>query len=160
MRMTRREWLSTAAVVPIAWRYVSDRIGRIIRIVDAYEHQGIHRTGTEVDRLSAEWLAIQVRDAGVVPALEPFALDRIDPIAAFLVARGRRIEGVPLFDASFTDAAGVDGRLGKLASDTEIGLGECAPNAAEGGPIGDARRNAHHKAIVCVTRGLREGLCP
>jgi hypothetical protein len=158
--ITRREWLSMAASAPFARWYGSERTDRIVRIIDAYEHQGIHRTGTQVDRLSAEWLATEVKDAGLIPALEPFTLERIDPIAAFVSARGRRIEGVPLFDGAFTDAMGVDGRLGKLAGAAEIGLGECAPNAAAAGPLGDARRNPRHKAIVCVTRGLRPGLCP
>ncbi len=121
MLLTRRGWLTMTAVAPFARWYGSERHEQIVRIVDAFEHQGIHRTGTEVDRLSAEWLAGEVRSAGLVPALEAFALDRIDPIAAFLTARGRRIEGVPLFDGAFTDGAGVDGRLGRLGGDAEIG---------------------------------------
>jgi hypothetical protein len=160
MRVTRREWLSMTAAVTFARLYGPERNERIIRIVEAYEHQGIHRTGTEVDRLSAEWLAREVSNAGLVPALEPFSLERVDPTSAFLVVQARRIEGVPLFDAGFTDAAGVDGRLGRLGGDAEIGLGECAPNAAAAGALGEARRSARHKAIVCVTRGLRPGLCP
>ncbi len=160
MRVTRREWLSMTAAVPFARLYGPERNERIIRIVEAYERQGIHRTGTEVDRLSAEWLAREVGNAGLVPALEPFSLERVDPTSAFLVVQGRRIEGVPLFDAGFTDASGVDGRLGRLGGDAEIGLGECAPNAAAAGPLGETRRSARHKAIVCVTRGLRPGLCP
>src|SRR5258707_11728085 len=148
------------AAVPFARLYGPERNERIIRIVEAYEHQGVHRTGTEVDRLSAEWLAREVSNAGLVPALEPFSLERVDPTSAFLVVKGRRMEGVPLFDAGFTDAAGDDGRLGRLGGDAEIGLGECAPNAAATGPLGEARRSARHMAIVCVTRGLRPGLCP
>ena len=160
MQITRREWLAMTAVAPFASAYLSERVGRIIRIIDGYEHQGIHRTGTEVDRRSAEWLAGYVRDAGLMPALEPFSLSRVDPVAAFVTARGRRIEGVPLFDAAFTDMAGISGRLGALSSDADIALGECAPNASGSGPFGEARRVARHKAIVCVTRGQRPGLCP
>jgi len=91
---------------------------------------------------------------------EPFPVSRIDPIAAFLVARERRIEGVPLFDGSFTGATGVSGRFGPIAGDAPIGLTEAAPNASAVGSLGEARRTARHKAIVCVTRGGRPGLCP
>jgi len=158
--ITRREWLGMIAAAPFARRHESGRTDRIVRLVEDYERQGHHRTGTEVDRRSAEWLAGCVKDAGVVPALESFRLSRVDPVAGYLVAQGRRIDGLPLFDAAFTDAAGVTGNLGALIGDPNIGLGECAPNASAAGPLGEARRSGRCQAIVCVTRGLRPGLCP
>jgi hypothetical protein len=158
--MTRREWLAVVATSPFARLAAADRSQRVAQIVGAYEKQGIHRTGTDVDRLSAEWLAAEVRDAGLTPALEPFPLSRVDPIAAALTVRGRHIPGVPLFDAAFTGAAGVEGRFGPVGGDAELALAECAPNAAAAGALGDARRTSRHKAIVCVTRGGRPGLCP
>ena len=158
--MTRREWLAVVATSPFARLAAADRSQRVAQIVGAYEKQGIHRTGTDDDRLSAEWLAAEVRDAGLTPALEPFPLSRVDPIAAALTVRGRHIPGVPLFDAAFTGAAGVEGRFGPVGGDAELALAECAPNAAAAGALGDARRTSRHKAIVCVTRGGRPGLCP
>jgi hypothetical protein len=173
MLITRREWLRIAAVSPIApfaastdrqqsWydRYALGRVSRIRRLIEAYEQQGIHRTGTDVDRRSADWLAAEVRRTGLKAAREPFLVNRVDPVAASLVAHGRRIDGVPLFDAGFTGATGVRGRLGPLASDTDIGLTSAAPNTAAVGPLGEARRKNRHTAIVCVTRGGRPGLCP
>jgi hypothetical protein len=47
-----------------------------------------------------------------------------------------------------------------LDSDAEIGLAELRPNHAAAGRLGDARRRHGHRAIVCVTRGARPGLCP
>ena len=139
----------------------SELRARIVRIVSEFERQGDHRTGTAVDSRSAEWLQGQVEQAGLTPALEPFSLRRVDPITASIVAADRRFEGIPLFDGSFTDAVGVEGRLGTLdAADADIGLTSSAPNAAAGGPLGDARRSGRHKAIVCVTKGQRAGLCP
>jgi len=128
--MTRREWLAVVATSPFARLAAADRSERVAQIVGAYEKQGIHRTGTDVDRLSAEWLAAEVRDAGLTPALEPFPLSRVDPIAAAVTVRGRHIPGVPLFDAAFTGAAGVEGRFGPVGGDAELALAECAPNAA------------------------------
>jgi len=34
---------------------------RVAAVIEAYDAQGNHRTGTEVDRLSGEWLVSQVR---------------------------------------------------------------------------------------------------
>jgi hypothetical protein len=158
--MTRREWLAMVSTAPFARRVAADRAEHVARIVAAYESQGIHRTGTDVDRLSAEWLAAEVRDAGLTPALEPFPLSRVDPIATALTVRGRHIPGVPLFDAAFTGAAGIEGRFGPIGGDAELALAESAPNAAAAGALGEARRTSRHKAFVCVTRGGRPGLCP
>jgi hypothetical protein len=158
--MTRREWLVMVSTAPFVRRVAADRAERVAQIVAAFESQGIHRTGTDVDRASAEWLAAGVRDAGLTPALERFALSRVDPVDATFTVRGRRIPGVPLFDAAFTSATGVAGRFGPLGADAELALAESAPNAAAVGALGDARRTSRYKAIVCVTRGGRPGLCP
>ena len=45
----------------------------------AFDAQGNHRTGTDADRQSGEWLAAQVQRLGVDAVLEPFTLKRIDP---------------------------------------------------------------------------------
>lgn len=133
------------------------RIGAVIR---AYENQGFHRTGTDVDRISGDWLANEVRRIGVEPALEEFSLSRVDPVSASLVVDDRKIDGLPLFDGNFTSPAGIAGTLGSLQSDASIGLAEIPPNGAESGVVGDARRQNRHQAIVVVTRGARPGFCP
>ena len=136
---------------------MQQRIGAIIR---AYEEQGFHRTGTTVDRMSAEWLADEIRKIGAEPQLEAFSLSRVDLVNASLAVDDRTIDGLPLFDGGFTDAAGIAGSLGPLGSDAAIGLTETAPNAAETGALGEARRHDRHRAIVAITRGARPGFCP
>src|SRR5580698_8567059 len=136
MPITRRDWLYLFGQTALfAQDSSADAAAqrRIENIIRAYEEQGIHRTGTEVDRISGDWLANQIRLIGLTPAQEAFTISRIDPIAASLSADSRRIEGVPLFDGGFTDASGVSGRLGPLASDAPIGLTEIAPNTAGAG---------------------------
>jgi hypothetical protein len=170
MLMTRRQWLSAATAGASGALAVSRSASaqdesqplarRIGRIIGEYERQGFHRTGTAVDRRSADWLFDEVRRIGLVPAREAFALERIDPTSAGLIVHERRIEGLPLFDGAFTDREGVRGRLGPIGSDAEIGLVEAPPNTAAAGVLGDARRQQRHKALVCVTRGGRPGLCP
>ena len=137
---------------------------RVAAVIQAYDAQGNHRTGTEVDKASAEWLANQVRKLGVEPSLEAFTLRRVDPQLCYLRIGDRRIDGLPLFDAGFTAMEGVRGRLGSLGSDAEIGLAETTPFRLTE-PIGIEERNqvaearhSRHKAVVLLTRGTRPGL--
>jgi len=161
MLITRRELLSMSAIAPFARiAAADDRADRIRALIHAFELQGIHRTGTTTDRRSAEWLAREVTRAGLTPVHEVFTLARVDPIAATLAGPNRGISGIPLFDAGFTAAAGVSGRLGPIGSAADIGLVEAAPNTAGVGALGEARRSSQHKAIVCITKGGRPGLCP
>ena len=136
---------------------------RLASVIRGYDAQGNHRTGTDVDDASAEWLANHVRQLGATPSLEPFTLSRVDPQACHLRIAGRCIGGVPLFDGGSTDAEGVHGRLGPLGGDSEIGLTEAPPfklnepGAGPRGPLLDARRSGH-KGVVLLTRGRRPGL--
>jgi hypothetical protein len=103
----------------LARELISSHIGiekRVAIVVEAYDAQGNHRTATAVDNASAEWLALEVRRAGAEASIEPFALRRVDPVDCYLRIGGRRIEGVPLFDADFTGADGIDGKLGRSAA--------------------------------------------
>ena len=134
---------------------------RVARLIQDYDAQGNHRTGTEVDDASAEWLAGQVRQLGLKPSLEGFALNRIDPQLAYVRIGDRRIDGVPMFDAGFTAADGVRGRLGPLGSDAQIGLAETLPyklsETSETDILTSARRS-QHKAVLLITGGSRPGL--
>ena len=137
---------------------------RVAEVIQAYDAQGNHRTGTEVDEASARWLADQVRQLGAEPSLEAFTLTRVAPQSCYLRIADRRIEGVPLFDAGFSDAEGVHGKLGPVGSDCEIGLAETTPS--EVSEVGFERRrdqvaearHSRHKAVVLLTRGSRPGL--
>jgi hypothetical protein len=94
---------------------------RLAAVVQAYDTQGNHRTGTDVDTAPAHWLAEEVQRLGAKPSLEPFALSRVDPQSCYLRLGSRRIDGVPLFDAGFTDRQGARGKLGFVGSDATIG---------------------------------------
>jgi len=132
---------------------------RLARIVRDYDAQGIHRTATDVDAASAHWLAGQLQATGVEAKLEAFPIHRVDLDDTFLNIDGRRIGGVPLFDAGFTESAGISGRLGPVGSDAEIGLFEASPQDGTDRP-GALRQalDGSHKAVVIVTRGGRAGL--
>lgn len=145
----RRHFLSVAAAMVVPRSLAAET-----HPVAQYDQQGIHRTGTAVDRASAEWLAGHVQTAGLVPELQPFHLSRVDPGSCFVDAGGTRIDGLPMFDGTFTGLAGITGRLG-----AEIGFIEVAPNN-EGGPLLELRRSGKHKAIIAATKGGGSGISP
>ncbi len=157
-------WWSMRAAVPQALATSqggNDRLDRVSRVIEAYDRQGIHRTGTDVDNASAAWLLDQVKQIGLDTWLEAFALDRVDPRACYVMAGGMRAEGVPLFDGTFTSEGGVSGPLGRPGSGATIALADVdqAGISSEGRALADLRRGSH-QAIVAVTRGAHPGLTP
>ena len=139
---------------------------RISKIIQEFDAQGWHRTGTEVDHESARWLAEKGRDLGLVLELERFEFNRVVPQDCYLEVEGRRIEGLPFFDGGFTSHEGISGRIGPIGSDAEIGLGEVMRGA---GPLGAQAnqefqkyrkfsRPGGHQALVAVTVGEKPGL--
>jgi hypothetical protein len=100
----------------------SDALSRISRIIQDYDAQGIHRTGTATDETSGAWLVEQGRAAGAMASQERFHLSRVDVRACTVGGGGKTIEGLPLFDGGFTRPEGVSGRLGAADSSAEIAL--------------------------------------
>ena len=141
----------------------SDLEQRVASVIRAYDAQGNHRTGTEVDNRSAEWLAGQARQLGAEVSLEPFSLTRVDPQLCYLSVGDRRIDSVPVFDGGFTDGEGVHGTLGPPGSDAKIGFAESEPaklsdpGIEQRHQVLDARRS-RHAGVVVLTRGVRPGL--
>lgn len=161
MKLSRKEflgWLSASALGFAA--PVNELEQRAAQIIQEYDQQGIHRTGTKADAQSARWLAAHAQRCGVQVTLETFAHDRVDPQACYVEANGQRIAGLPIFDALFTDAKGLRGSLGRFGSSADIGWIELPPNAEYGADYEATRRYSKHRAIVVVTKGARPGLCP
>lgn len=125
---------------------------RIADIIRQYDAQGIHRTGTAPDNLSAEWLLSEITALGVEGSLDSFKFKRVQVHEASLVFGDIEMQGVPLYDCTYTTGAGVSGSLGEIGSEADIGVAMTLPN---GGPtyepIDKARKAGSHKAIVMVT---------
>lgn len=80
---------------PVAARDIV-RGGALYACVEAYSDLGDHRTGTDVDRATREWLVDRIEREGGRVSLEEWTFDRY--VAEWsLEARGRRVETVPLF---------------------------------------------------------------
>ena len=165
MKQSRRDFLRQASIGTLAWpaftvAHSDEAQTRVAHWFEQYDRQGVHRTGTVVDKRSADWLAAEISKFGVKPLLESFALDRVDPLNSFVDIGGRRIEGLPLFDASFTDANGVRGKLGLVGGETELGLIELPPTGGSGASYEATRRASRHRGLLVITKGTRAGLCP
>jgi len=172
MRVARKEFLKVGAAASAGWllpplhaiagQAPSDARGRISRIIQDYDAQGIHRTGTDVDDVSGAWLQEQARAAGAIAALERFRLARVDVQACTVAVGGRTIAGLPLFDGGFTRPEGVSGRLGLGDANAEIALVDLDGPAitSEGQSLDALRRGGRHRAVVGITGGGQPGLTP
>ena len=141
-------------------------VDRVMRTVREYDAQGWHRTGTRVDDESAEWLVGRVEELGQFGKfgsevrLESFELERVVPGESYVEVDGRRVDGFPLFDGTFTDEVGISGRFGRGGSECDVALIEfqAAGGAAD---IQALRESGRHKAFVgVVTSGLGEVSTP
>ena len=86
----------------------------------------------------------------------------MDIRSAYIEAEGRRAEGLPLFDGSFTDARGIFGRIAPPEYSQPIALVDLdlAGISSEGRALEALRRSGKHKAIAAVTHGTHPGLSP
>jgi hypothetical protein len=166
MQLTRRALLALtgglACAAPLSARRPDDSLGdterRAADAIRGYAAEGDHRTATAVDAASADHLLALARATGATAWTDPFNLSRVDPIANIVEIDGVRIDGLPMFDGGFTDAAGVAGRLGPIDRAGEIAFLQTPPNGEAA--LRRIRAASRHRAIVAVTVGGRPGLCP
>lgn len=132
--------------------------GRADALLRAFDAQGHHRTGTDVDRASGEWLRAEAARAGGQARLVSFDLDRLDVQEAYVEVAGRRINGLPLFDGGFTSAAGV---AAPFAPDgLHLARADRAAVGTEGAFLDEIRRAGRIRAIVVTTESTLPGLVP
>ena len=166
MTLTRRELLEVAAMLafagPAAGQKADDHVEAAARraadVIRAYSAEGFHRTGSSVDRASGDRLLSLACATGASARLESFELSRVDPVAAFFEVDGRRLDGLPMFDGTFTDAAGVRGAIGATGVERPIAFTKIAPNGEVA--LRRVREGSPYRAIVVATMGDRPGLCP
>jgi hypothetical protein len=125
----------------------------IAEIISEYAEQGIHRTGTDVDNQSADWLMQRIEMLDVSATDTAFEFQRLQPITTRLLIGDSVILGEPLYDCHYTDGSGITGSIGELGSNADIGVimalpFDAAPNVRL---LYKARKAAQHKAIVVVT---------
>ncbi len=98
----------TTQLLPLTPGYSARRIEERIR---AFEEMGVHRTGWPADDQASRWLLGELRRAGITAERDRFAFPRVEYRGARLTIADRQIEGVPLYDAEFTEYGGISGEL-------------------------------------------------
>jgi hypothetical protein len=128
----------------------------------AWDSQGIHRTATAGDEAGAAWLMREAAGLGAAPAVEDFALDRLDPVAAYFECDGERIPGVPVFDSPGTGAEGITAILepigGPVAGRATIAVAELSPFKVYSPDYEKARRDAACCGLLILCKGAQPGL--
>lgn len=169
--MTRAEFLRlTATAVPAllfgqtatAQPGASETRERIADIFRLYHLQGSHRTATEIDNESGQWLVSEASRIGAEVTPRQFTIDRVNLRACAVTSGDTTREALPFFDGAFTTPEGIRGRLGSPESGAPIALVtlDQAGISSEGRSLASLRRSSAIKAIVAITNGGMPGLCP
>lgn len=119
---------------------------RIANVIAAYSAQGIHRTGTDIDRASAHWLANEVETIGLIPVLFNFEFDRFVYESANIKIGNTVIEGIPCYDC-LPQRSTISGHLGTPDGDGDIVL--VTDQSRE--KLNELRNNSSCIALVLVT---------
>jgi hypothetical protein len=160
LHTTRRGLGVSGAAALLAARTAQAEISPALDVdglLQAYDAQGIHRTGHLADAENADWLVAQARDLGADVSIEEFGIDRVEPAGCYVEIEGRRVPGVPMYDAAFTGPDGIEGTFGSNDA-AEIGLAALNPLAIYQPSYEAYRETKAHKALVTITKGGRPGL--
>ena len=65
---------------------------RISSIIQEYDSQGYHRTGTITDHLSANWLVDKINSIGLSATKETFPLHRVNPITSHIKVNNSKMK--------------------------------------------------------------------
>jgi hypothetical protein len=136
-----------------------DLPNRIATWLQAWDNQGIHRTGTPGDEAGAAWLAREASTiAGPGVSIETFGFERRDTLTAFVEIDGQRIDGEAFFDGPDTPPEGVRGRATEAMGVGPIAVQALTPSAVYSPEFARVRRESPHRAHVIVTQGGAPGL--
>ncbi|MFX1521200.1 MAG: hypothetical protein ACFFCD_14905 [Promethearchaeota archaeon] len=129
---------------------------RIIKIIKEYDDQGIHRTGTNVDNNSAQWLANEIEKLGLKPKLEGFQFKNIEIDEASLEINNNKIDGLPLYDSTLPGEEIIKGKLGTLKEEYKIGISRVNNETIR--RYNKLRRSNKHLGLIFITEGRTPGL--
>ena len=100
------------------------RLERVVADIQGWDSQPQHRTGTEGDRATSEWLAGEIEKTGLEARIQEFEFPRRTPLLCNIQIGESTIEGVPLFDGGITGRWGTTTKLSLASEGTGITDGE------------------------------------
>eukprot|EP00930_Biecheleria_cincta_P047490 TRINITY_DN32935_c0_g1_i1.p1 TRINITY_DN32935_c0_g1~~TRINITY_DN32935_c0_g1_i1.p1 ORF type:complete len:456 (-),score=50.78 TRINITY_DN32935_c0_g1_i1:121-1419(-) len=143
---------------------------RMRETVAQYTRQGVHRTATSVDTLSAAWLADrmeQITGGAAQVRQKSFPTRRLTPSAgsiSFRTADGSTQtidDGLPMFDcATYTGLEGISGKLGFAGQDCDIAVVRYSDSndPAPTSEFMQARTSSRHLAVIATCDSCSSGL--
>lgn len=129
----------------------------------AYDDLGWHRTGSETDHLTQEWLAEKIKLYGGAPYLKSYTFDAPSAYQADIRTGNVMIEGMPQYDSGFpSEETKLGGRLGAIDSGADFVVVKSPPHEKLPGyqSLAQARRRSDIKAIVAIIDGSEQGAQP
>ncbi|MHA1509121.1 MAG: M28 family peptidase [Promethearchaeota archaeon] len=126
---------------------------RISKVIEAYDNQGIHRTGTEGDMNNAQWLADEIKSLGLRPIMDGFNINRLDIKEASLKIEERNIKGIPMFDSIINDNEEITGSLGRFNSNAILGNSLISRDLN----LEKERERNRHQGLVIAKKGAFPG---
>jgi len=127
---------------------------RISKIIQTYDNQGIHRTGTDGDINNTQWLADEIKSLGLEPIMDGFNINRLDIKEASLKIEERKINGIPMFDSIINDNIEIKGSLGRFNSKEVLGTSLISRDKN----LEKERDRNRHQGLVIAKTGAFPGL--
>ena len=125
---------------------------RIEAVIKAWDAIPDHRTGTDGDKFTADWLASEIAAAGLEPEVDWFPFQRRQLHECRISVGSQSADGVPLFDGAYTGPRGWQAPLRPLADATDIGLTRFTASGRSPATqaLQAARQSQRHSAIVAI----------
>ena len=132
-------------------------ISQIEKDIRGWDSIEDHRTGTEGDSETTDWLANLIEEAGGHPRIDEFKFTRRVLGRSFVTIDGTEIKGIPLFDAPATPKEGITGIAVTIDSYGGIGINSFTPNDGNTA-LNKARSAQQLDAIVAYSQSEVGGL--
>lgn len=126
---------------------MNDIHSNVERDVKAWDAISNHRTGSDGDDATGTWLQTEAQALGFDATQSWFELSRVEPQQAFVEVGRVQFSGLPLFDCTYTDAAGIPGQLGRDIAVLPFQPFDGHPQTRA---LHAARNSGRYKAIVAV----------
>ena len=133
---------------------------RIVEDIIGWDRQPDHRTGTDGDLETSQWMAKAIEKTGQAANLQEFKFARRTPVSCSIETGERKVQGVPFFDGGITGQRGTTTKL----STAEEGTGITVGDFSSGGGDPDTRQLVEHRSnpkvvgIVAVSKMTSPGI--
>lgn len=106
----------------------------MLQLIEAYAALGEHRTGSEADAATSQWICDWLAQHAIDARVAPFSVRTVSSRAALVTSGGSQIAGTPLFDGGATGPQGIEAplvRAGGAADGAIILIDQTEPGEIE-----------------------------